>query len=298
MDWNDVRFFLALARTGSVRAAGASLRVSHSTVGRRVEALEARLATRLFDRSRDGFTLTEAGRRMLATAERVEEEMSAVERSLAGSDDRLAGPVSVTCFDVYVAELLLEDFVPFCAKYPEIELGVIIDSRPFDLSKREADIAVRALGVDANPPEHLIGRKVVPMVLASFVAAEHADRLDPERAGSDPRWLGFDDRKAMEMMVAGSSYPDVPVWGTMASIETMTLAARAGLGIAFLPAYIGDHDPSLVRIEKSDPRHMADLWLLSHPDLRDNARLLAARECVYGALESRRDLFAGERGGA
>lgn len=294
MDWNDVRFFLALARTGSVRAAGNTLRVSHSTVGRRVEALEAQLATRLFDRSRDGFTLTEAGRQMLATAERVELEMNAVERTLAGSDDRLAGPISLTCFDVYVAELLMEELVPFCDAYPEIELGVIIDSRPFDLSKREADIAVRALGADATPPEHLIGRKVVPMVIASYVAKAHADRLHPERRGSAARWIAFEDRKAMEMMVGNSSYPDLPLWGSMASIEVMALAARAGLGIALLPTYVGDADPTLMRLERADPRHMADLWLLSHPDLRDNARLVAARECVYGALQHKRALFAGE----
>ncbi|MEM7437027.1 MAG: LysR family transcriptional regulator, partial [Myxococcota bacterium] len=103
VDWNDVRYYLALARLGSVRAAGAKLGVSHSTVARRVEALEARLAARLFDRNRDGYTLTDAGRRMLSRAERVEKEMLALERDLVGQDERLAGPVCITCCDEYVS---------------------------------------------------------------------------------------------------------------------------------------------------------------------------------------------------
>ena len=163
MDWDDVRHFLALARLGSVRAAGASLGVSHSTVARRVEALECRLATRLFDRNRDGYQLTEAGQQMLPSAERVESELAALERGLTGQDDRLEGPVSVTCCDSYVSELLIEAFTPFCDAHPDIELHLVNDSRSFDLAKREADIAVRVLGLGDQPPEYLIGRKLAPV---------------------------------------------------------------------------------------------------------------------------------------
>jgi DNA-binding transcriptional LysR family regulator len=180
MDWNDVRFFLALARSGSVRAAGASLGVSHSTVARRVEALEDELAARLFDRSRDGYALTDAGKQMVVTAERVEREMADLQRDLAGRDERLAGLVSLTCCDEYVSEMLLEDLTSFCGSFPDIELGITTDSRAFDLSKREADIAVRTKAVGDQPPGHLLGRKVVPLVAANYVAIAHERRLDPE----------------------------------------------------------------------------------------------------------------------
>jgi molybdenum-dependent DNA-binding transcriptional regulator ModE len=107
VDWDDIRHFLALARTGSVRAAGSLLGVSHSTVARRVEALELWLSVKLFDRHRDGYLLTDAGTEMVAGAERVERELAALERALAGQDARLEGPVRVTCTDPFMARLLL-----------------------------------------------------------------------------------------------------------------------------------------------------------------------------------------------
>ncbi|MFT5584824.1 MAG: DNA-binding transcriptional LysR family regulator, partial [Cognaticolwellia sp.] len=118
MDWNDLKHFLALSRTGSVRAAGASLGVSHSTVLRRVRALETELGTRLFDRSRDGYTLTLAGHEMVVTAQGMESQVAELARSLSGRDERFAGPVVLTCCDVYISELLIRELTPFFAEYP------------------------------------------------------------------------------------------------------------------------------------------------------------------------------------
>ncbi len=294
MDWNDVRYVLALARLGSVRAAGASLGVSHSTVARRVEALEAQLATRLFDRTRDGYTLTDAGRDMLPGAERIEREMSALERGVVGQDERLSGAVSLTCCDEYVSEIMIEELASFCRTYPDIEICITNDSRSFDLSKREADIAVRTLAAGAMPPEHLIGRRLVPVVCANYVAMAHAERLDPERKGTSPRWIAFDERKHVELLIAASSYPDVPPWGAFSSLALMTQAVREGMGIATLPCYVGDRDPALRRLEKPDIRHLADLWLLCHPDLRDTARFQSVRQSISRALQRRESLFRGD----
>jgi DNA-binding transcriptional LysR family regulator len=297
MDWNDVRHFLALARLGSVRAAGASLGVSHSTVARRVESLEARLTARLFDRNRDGYTLTEAGQQMLPGAERVEREMAALERGLLGQDERLAGRVSLTCCDDYVSEILVRELSTFCATYPGIELGMTTDSRPFDLSKREADIAVRTLAVGIQPPEHLIGTRLVPLHVASYVSTLHASRIDPDLGAVGSRWVSFDDRKIMGAMVAGSSHPDRPLWGAFASLPLLVHAAREGLGMVMLPTYVGDGQPGLSRMARPDLRHMADVWLLSHLDLRDNARFRATRAAVATALRKHMPLFRGEADG-
>ena len=294
MDWNDVRYFLALARTGSVRAAGSKLGVSHSTVARRVEALEERLAARLFDRSRDGFALTEAGTRMLARAECVETEMASLERDIVGQDERLAGSVSLTCCDEFVSAMLLEDMRKFCGSYPDIELAIITDTRPFDLSKREADIAVRVKAINDEPAGHLLGRKVVPLVMASYVAVAHEERCDPEIVGNDTRWIAFEERRQVELLIAASSYPDVPAWGAMSSLSVLVQSARSGHGIVMLPCYVGDAEPELRRLAQPDLRHVADLWVLSHPDLRDNARLMATRQCVYDALKARDPLFRGD----
>lgn len=294
MDWNDVRHFLALARCGSVRAAGASLGVSHSTVARRVEALEARLSARLFDRNRDGYTLTEAGRQMLPGAERVERELAALERGLVGQDERLSGTVAITCCDVYISDILVRELTAFCTRYPDIELCMTTDSRPFDLSRREADIAVRTLALGASPPEHLIGTRLAPVVVASYVAVAHAERLDPELPGAAPRWIAFEDRRQVERMIAATSYPDVPAWGSFSSLPLLLQATREGLGISMLPTYVGDADPALRRLARPDLRHLADLWMLSHLDLRDNARFKTARRAVSAALRLHLPLLRGE----
>lgn len=297
MDWDDVRHVLALARTGSVRAAGASLGVSHSTVARRVETLETRLGVKLFDRNRDGYLLTDAGKQMVAGAERVEREIATLERGLAGQDARLAGRVRVTCTDTFIGRMLLATLAELCTEHPGLELELHADDRYLDLSKREADMAVRALMVGVSPPEHLIGRRLAPIVLASYVGKAHAERLDPGRAGGHGRWLGSDLRKVIEQLVASSSHPELPIWGSFESMELMTHALHAGLGLALLPTYVGDADPLLQRLAKPDVRHMADFWLLTHRDLRDNARLREARERIAAAFTQREALFRGEAAG-
>jgi DNA-binding transcriptional LysR family regulator len=294
MDWDDVRHFLALARTGSVRAAGAALNVSHSTVARRIEALESRLGVKLFDRHRDGYLLTDAGNEMVEGAERVEREIVALERSLAGQDSRLAGPVRVTCTDSCIAKLLLAGLVELCEEHSGIELELDADAKYLDLSKREADVAVRALLPTASPPEHLIGRRLVPITLCSYVSTAHATRLDPERGARGMRWLSSNQRKVMEGIVATSSYPGLPIWGSFESLTVMVEAAHAGLGLVMLPTYVGDPEPRLQRLTKPDVRHAADFWLLSHGDLRDNARVRAVRACINNALTEHLALFRGE----
>ena len=153
MDWNDVRHFLALARSGSARGAGAELGVSHSTVARRVEALEEQLATRLFDRTPDGYQLTTAGEDIRPRAESIEREMLSIERVVAGQDERLKGPVALTCCDHFVSGLLMPDLHAFCRASPDIQLHINVDSRSYDLSKREADVAIRILVKGDQPPE-------------------------------------------------------------------------------------------------------------------------------------------------
>jgi DNA-binding transcriptional LysR family regulator len=294
VDWDDVRHFLALARTGSVRAAGSMLGVSHSTVARRVEALEARLGAKLFDRHRDGYLLTDAGHEMVSVAERVEREMAALERGLAGQDARLEGPVRVTCTDPYIATILLRALAALCERHPGIELELDAAPKNLDLSKREADVAVRALSPGASPPEHLMGRRLAPITLCNYVAIAHADRLDPALGGRHARWLGSSLRKVAEDLVASSSHPELPLWGRFESMEIMIEAAHAGLGLLMLPTYACEPDRGLRRLAKPDLRHVGDFWLLSHRDLRDNVRLRAARECITAAMTERESLFRGE----
>lgn len=294
MNWDDLRHFLALARTGSARAAGAAIGVSHSTIVRRVDALETQLATRLFDRARDGYRLTPAGRAVRTHAEHLEAEVAALERQLAGRDDRLAGPVSITCCDDYVSALVLDALGPLCAAHPDIEPTLTVDGRNYDLDHREADIALRAIGRDATPSGHLIGRRLAPIKLASYVARRHADQIAPDRDAPAARWLGFERRPYVTELIATSSYPHLPTWGAFTSLPLMHRAARRGLGVALLTTYVGDPDPELRRLTQPNLRHLADLWMLSHPDLRDNARLHAVRAAIVDTFTAHANLFTGD----
>jgi DNA-binding transcriptional LysR family regulator len=287
MDWDDLRFFLALARSGSIRGAGAELGVSHTTVARRVDGLEEKLGARLFDRHRDGFVLTEAGHRLVPTAVRVEDEVAAAARDLAGRDARLAGPVRVTCGDEVLAGLLFDALAEWCQAHPEVDLQLVVDGRPFNLAKGEADVAVRVLARGASPPEYLVGQRVAPLVVASYGAREPALSL------ACPRWLGFPDARALGELVRGSSYPDLPVWGSFSTLSLMVRAAARGLGWAMLPTYVGDAEPALVRLPTPDLRHVADLWLLHHPDLKANARVQAARSALKACFSRNQARFDG-----
>ena len=133
------------------------------------------------------------------------------------------------------------------------------------------------------------------MAIGLYVAIAHEARRDPDTPGSDPRWLAFDDRKQTEHLIAASNYPDLPVWGGFSTLGLMVQALRSGLGFGPLPCYIGDPDPRLRRLKRAEIRHLADLWLLSHPDLRNNVRLRAARQCVTEAMTANADLFRGDR---
>ena len=299
MDWDDVRHFLTLARLGSVRAAGAALGTSHSTVARRVEALEAQLGARLFDRSRDGYTLTDAGREVLPTAEAVAHAMLSLERGVVGRDERLAGPVTLTCSDRYISELLVDRLAPFREAYPAIEWVLTIDARARTARSASRRDRSYGLAVDGQPPAYLIGQRLVPVTMANYVAVAHAERLDPDRVPLDrTRWLAFAPRALHDELVAGSSYPDVTSWGGFSSMDLMVQGALAGLGVVMLPTYVGDRLAGLQRLGRADLRHLGDFWLLSHPDLRENARLRVARAHVAAVLRDHARLFAGVHEGA
>jgi DNA-binding transcriptional LysR family regulator len=291
LDWDELRVFLALARARSARGAAALLKVSHSTVTRRVEALEARLGVRLFDRSRDGYALTDAGVHMQTTAERIEGDIAALTRTLAGGDERLSGTVSVTCCDRFVSGLLVEALCDFFNAYPALDLELSVDSRSFDLSRREADMAVRILVEGTPPPQTLIARRLAPLNICGYVGRAHVERLDP--AGPNARWLGMGDASTEALVFPASGYPDLPIWGAFLSLDGSLQAAAAGLGFALLPTYVGDPHPDVVRLPHAILQHVANLWLLSHPDLRDTARLRATRRAIEAAFARRIHHFDG-----
>jgi len=292
-DWDDLRFFLAVARAGSLAAAARSLRVNHATVSRRIQALEQRTGTRLFDRIPQGWTPTAAGDAMQRSAERVEEEMSALGRQVVGRDALPTGTLRVAVSDA-AGYALLPELRAFAEAHPRIVLELTASNASTNLTRREADVALR---VTANPPEHLVGRRLASTGLAIYGARP------PRRRASAPAdlealpWLGFDEGfgDLLQVRWMREHVPDARIVARFDSVLLAWHAVRAGLGVALLPCVLGDRDPDLVRIRPDLVLTGAPLWILTHPDLRAAARVQAFLRFVGDALHARRDEIEGRR---
>lgn len=285
LQWDDLRVVLAIAEAGSLSGAGRRLGASHATLFRRLNAIERRLGVALFERSRTGYAPTPAGEDLAATATRVETEVLGAERRVVGRDLRLSGTVRVTTTDTLLMGLLSPIFAEFQRAHPEITLEVAISNQLFNLSQRDADVAVRP---SAAPPEHLVGRPAGRIAQAVYARA----------GGSPDAWVGPDRHLGYAALDAWMAKHDVNE-RCCYRVDTMLgmyAAAREGVGRAVLPCYLADGDPALTRIDEPLPELATELWLLTHPDLRRVARIRAFMAFVAKALAERTALLDGKRG--
>jgi len=289
IDWDDLKHFLALSRHGSVRAASDKLGVSHSTVARRIEAFEKRLGARLFDRSPGGYAITSAGEEVLAVAEQIESEIHGLERRIAGRDQQLSGNIRVTMVDALGTHLLMPHLAEFSKLYPDIALEVVITYEPLDLSKREADVALR---ITQKPPEQLIGKRLVTIYSAAYASEEYIKKHDLN-SGSTARWIDYVKRSDYPAWVKKSDYPHIPSKNVFESVLLRFEAAKAGIGMGMLPCFMGDPEPTLQRLPPGVARPTYDLWLLTHTDMRTTARLRVFSEFIAAAVLSHRNLIEG-----
>ncbi len=289
IQWDDLRMVLAVARQGSLSGAARVLSVNHSTVFRRLNGLEGRLGVRLFDRQAAGYVPTPAGDALSETAGRVEAEILAAERTLTGQDLQLRGPLRVTMPDT-VARLLLPVMIaPFERRYPEIELELVISTAFLNLSKRDADIAVRPTNA---PPETLIGRRLCGLASAVYACVE-AD--DPGEALAESPWVAPDDSLAHIASARWLRDLDPPVAIRANTVSGLMDAAKAGMGLAALPCFMGDQEPMLRRVGDPIPALETGLWALTHRDLRQTARIRAFLEALAQAVGDLRPLLEGHR---
>lgn len=280
LGWDDLRLVLAIGREGSLAGAARVLHVDHSTVHRRIGQIERRLGARLFERHRTGYAPTPAGEEAIATARRVEEDVLRLESRLAGEDMRPSGAVRISTSETILLALLTPIFAALRRARPEIVLEVGTTSQSVNLTRREADIAVRVIN---NPPEHLVGRRVgeilMPVYGSRSVLGEEggADDTDPARYD----WVGFDEGLA-HIPPAKWMAANVPAERIVYRSDTslaMADAVRAGMGVAPLPHVVGDPDARLRRLEPSlMPEDVRTLWLLTHPDLARVARIRTVME--------------------
>ena len=291
MNWEDLRYFLAVAHSDSLSKAGRHLGVSQPTVSRRLAAMEARMGVSLFDRTERGHRLTAAGNDILAAAEHVEEEIAGISRRVSGRDLAVGGSLKITCTDVMANCYLSEKLAGFVALHPGIDLNIICSLQQLSLTRREADVALR---ITSKPPETLIGRRLAGVAVGVYGAA-YSSALTDQDSLEDADWIGWQDETYNRMVIV-AKFPEARIRHKTDDMLVIAAMARAGLGLVVLPCYMGDTDPGLRRVvpEPAD-EHIMDLWVLSHPDLRRTARVRALTEFIADCVSSDRDLFEGRR---
>lgn len=289
-DWDDLRFFLAVARKGSIRAAAAALDVNHSTVSRRMEAFEKKLGVRVFERLPSGYFLTQAGEDLLPFAERIAQEATAAERLVAGRDSRLSGLLRVTLPASLAQRLLMSDIVAFAEAHPEIDLELTVTSSMADLAMREADVAIR---LSNDPPGYLVGRRLLRYCTAIYASKAYLTRHDVTADGEKLAWIGWNDTVSDPQWVRESPFPRALARNRIPDTMVQVAAARDGMGLSMLPCYLGDTEPTLRRLPPGTPTPSRDIWLLTHEDLRHMARVRRFLDFMAEAILSKRDLLEG-----
>ncbi|TMB30809.1 MAG: LysR family transcriptional regulator [Deltaproteobacteria bacterium] len=293
IDWDDVRFFLAVARRGSVRAAAEHLKVNHSTVLRRIAQLEQRLGALLFEKRPSGYRLTRAGNEVLELAEQMEASSSQLETRIFGRDQAVRGSLRVTLPPTLATYLLMPDLAEFARLHPEVEMEILTSYQRLNLTNREADVAIRVVYDPATLPQNLHALKGPQLFGGVYMSrALFADW----RAGSHGpiRWVVRDD----EGIPDWARNNDVPVDGTTlktTDAETQILAAREGLGITILSCFVGDADPLLVRVPGGALRLHGSLWLLTQGETRKTKRVRLFTNFMFQRLATYQQLLAGQR---
>lgn len=272
--WDDLRTVLAVVREGSLSAAARALGVEHSTVFRRIEDIERRLGARLFERDR-GAWLPNAHAEALAEAGReIEAAVLDAERRVLGADARLVGVARIATSELLGSFLLPCLLGEFLDAHPQIELEVQVGDHAVDLARREADLAVRAA---PQPPDHLVARRLATIRYAVYMQRQRYEALGAPTDLAALPWLGFDARLA-HLAVArwfAAHVPQAAPRLRFDSLMTLLRAAAAGAGAAVLPTFAAAQAPCLVRISEPIPDLEMPIWLLTHPDVRGNARVRA-----------------------
>jgi DNA-binding transcriptional LysR family regulator len=281
MDWSDLRIFLAVARHGTLGAAAKHVGQTQPTMGRRLRALEAAVGHTLFQRTRDGFVLTDEGQAVLAHAERIEEEALALRRELGGAEAQLAGTLRVTCSDWFGVTMLAPVLAEFAKTEPKIMVELLTDARLYSLSRREADLAFRITAFDE--PE-VISRRLLHIPYAAYV--KHGIPHPTPGDGAlcplvlmDTAFGGMPDAVWAQRML-----PNAPIVSRSNNREVQARLCALGTGLAVLPRPLGDATPEIEPVDLGEAPPGRDTWVGYHRDMRRMRRLRALLDLVVERL--------------
>lgn len=293
MDWSGYRFFLAVAETGSLSAAARRLRVSQPTVGRQILALEAGLETKLFLRTQHGYGLTPAGKAIVELAKGIEERAIAIQRRVGGLDQSLSGRVCIAaaegisnCWLAPRVRLLKE-------RFPDIEIELKVGTATLDMMRGEADVALR---IGDPVSDELVGRCVTKVSFGLFASRGYLARYGEPRTmedlashaviGSAGEIANLPQVRELEIL-AGTAAVSV----TCNCLMTQFNAMRHDLGLLAIPNYMAATAPEVRRVLSPEFEVSLDLWLLTHRDLRETARVRAVIDFLCQEIRGDRSLF-------
>ncbi|MFK0166993.1 LysR family transcriptional regulator [Rhizobium sp. NPDC090279] len=291
IDWDDVRYFLAAARGGSVRAAAKSLGVNHSTVQRRIAQLEEHLGAQMFEKLPSGYRLTAAGEEVLEFANQMEASSHQLETRVLGRDQSVRGLLRVTLPPFLATHLLMPDIADFARLHPDIEMAIVSTGEVVNLTNREADVAIRMVSDRRTLPLNLHGLKGPDLLAGVYMSR---DRLAAWRAGGpDPiRPIVIGDQ-ALPAWVAEGEVRATGVPFRTPDADAQIAATRQGIGMTRLPCFVGDADQLLARVPGIDLKSPATIWLLTQGETRKTKRVRLFTEFIFHRLAAYAPRLAG-----
>lgn len=289
LDWEDLRYFLALTRHRSLSATARGLRVTHATVSRRVTSLEALLGRPLFERRADGYALTPQGQALLDEANAMEEAALAVLRRI-DSGKELNGLVRLTAPRTLADTFLIDRLGGLHDRYPALDLELISDARVVSLARREADIALR-LGTSKD--SDLTARRVGSVAFGLYASPAYCDKVPSERLQD---FIGYDRDSdfIFEASWLTHHFPGGRFTFRSNSQISQAAAARAGYGVALLPQFLAANDPGLVPVQVAEPLPNREVWLLFHRDLGKAPLIRAVADYLIEMFRHERHLLAND----
>jgi len=294
-DWNDLRYFLAVAREGSTIGAASALKVNQSTVQRRLAALEEAIGSQLVERTPTGYRLTEKGLALRPHAEAVEIAVAAFRRQLASVDDVATGTIRVTAPEGIAYLILTPLLGKFHTLHPRLKVDVILTDRILDLSNGDADIALRAAPLEDSA---LIGRKIADLAWGFYASRSYAERQGSMSGPEDINRhavIQF-DRELADIQVSKwlrGIVTEAPIAARCSSVSGALLTVKSGVGVALLPSHIGDTEKDLVRLFGPLKDIVSGCYLIAHPDLHKTPRVRAFFDFMIEEIEQFRPLLLG-----
>jgi DNA-binding transcriptional LysR family regulator len=292
LDWDDIRFFLAVARGGSVRAAAERLRVNHATVLRRIAQLEGRLGARLFEKLPSGYRITEAGEEVRGLAEQMEASSNQLEARILGRDQGVQGVLRITAAPLIATHLLMPDFATFADLHPEVEMSILSLDEPVNLTNREADVAIRVVYDRNTLPPNLHGLKGPDLHGGVYMSRELLAAWRAGQAGRI-RWI-VNEKIGLSDWALGGEVATAAVPFRVTHSDAQIIAVRQGLGLATLPCFVGDADPSLARVPGTRLHMHGTLWLLTQGETRTTKRVRLFVEFMSERLAGYAPLLRGD----